>query len=89
MTDKPISLSSARAKKTGLARDWTPKDALEFAIDRVDEAEGDNEIEMACIILTTKIDDDGGRGFQYIWATKERLMKFALLSQALQDIDSV
>ena len=85
--NKPISLSRARADKTGDARVWTVQDALEFGIELVKTSEQPTQetLEQCVIVMATAPDKNGHRTYHYVNAVSEEALRTALLTEALID----
>lgn len=54
MSDEPISLAKARADKANDCRLWSPRDAVEDVLKRID---GGEQVEKVYIAMQVRVDD--------------------------------
>lgn len=85
MTAEPISLSSERAQRSGAAKDWTVRDALEYALASLDDPDHVIAPSTRCVLIFGTVKDDGGIKTQVIAATRNRFERDGLIAGALTE----
>lgn len=79
--NKPVSFNRAKAEKTGKAKYWGIKDALEYTLDLIAKGElAENDIGI--IVIAEKPDDDINRQYHFISAVPNNLVGSGLTVQA-------
>lgn len=83
MSDKPVSITAARAKRSERAADWTVRDALEEALRLIDEPGSNLFHATRCVLVFGTVKPDGSVDVYQLKATPNRFEADGLLAGAL------
>ena len=87
MTEKPINLRAARADKLGDSREWTPRDALEDVLKRLDA--GEIAPEQISIMWLQPGSDENHQQFRWTVAGMESRDHLAMVTLAQHEIAQI
>lgn len=83
MTNEVLSLNAARATKSGDCQDWTVRDALQNAIDRIDAGEDSPDMVYVCMREKVSVDGQELAEYDFQCAGGSKLELAGLLSRYL------